>query len=102
MAINGGSISSTSSPALSDSASVQLCTVPPGVGAVLISNNSGATVYITAGVAATATNGFGIPTGAPPVEIPMFPGSKGTVLNVIAATSPTSGAPVSWLTSTAQ
>ena len=102
MAINGGTISSTSTPALSDSASVQLCTVPPGVGAVVISNNCGQTVYITAGVAATTTNGFAIPNAAPPVTIPMYPGSQGTVLNVIAATSPTSGAPVSWLVSTAQ
>jgi hypothetical protein len=76
--------------------------VPPGVGAVVISNNSGATVYIAAGATATTTYGFAIPTGAPPVTIPTYPGSRGTVLSIIAGSAPTAGAPVSWLISSAQ
>lgn len=102
MAINGGSLSSTSAPALSSGAAAQLCVVPPGVGTVLISNNSGATVYVTAGKTATTANGFAIPTGAPPVAIPVYPGSQGVALSVIAGTAPTAGAPVSWMISTAQ
>jgi hypothetical protein len=102
VAINGGSLSSTSTPALSNSTAATLCQVPPGVGVVIISNNSGATVYVTAGVTATTTNGFAIPTGAPPVTIPTYPGSKGTALSVIAGTAPTASAPVSWLISSAQ
>ena len=104
MAINGGSLSSTSLPALSTTVSAVLCPVPPGVGAVVISNNSGATIFVTAGVAANQTNGFGIPTGAPPVMIPTYPGSRGTTLNVIVATggTVTGTGTVSWLTTSAQ
>lgn len=102
MSINGGTLSSTSTPALSNASAVQLCVVPPGVGTVILSNNSGATVYVAANVTATTTNGFAIPTGAPPVMIPVYPGSKGATLSVIAGTAPTAGAPVSWLISTAQ
>jgi hypothetical protein len=100
--ILGGTISSTSLPALSASTAATLCTVPPGVGTVIISNNCGQTIYVTAGVTATVTNGFAIPNAAPPVEIPLYPGSKGTTLSVLAGTAPTAGAPVSWLISTAQ
>jgi hypothetical protein len=99
MAINGGSLTSSSTPVLGSTA-VTLCQVPPGVGAVVISNNSGGTVYIAAGVTATANNGFAIPTGAPPVTIPTFPGSRGTTLSVIAPGT-VSGA-LSWLVSSAQ
>jgi hypothetical protein len=102
MAINGGTLSTTSSPALSNSSAVTLCTVPPGVGAVVISNNCGQTVYVTAGKTATTTNGFAIPNGAPPVTIPLFTGSAGTTFSVIAAAAPTASAPVSWLISTAE
>lgn len=101
MAINGGSIGGSSSPALSASTSAVVCPVPPGVGTVIVSNTSGVTVYLAAGVAATATNGFAIPTGAPPVEIPMYPGSKGTTFNVLAGSGSITGS-VSWLVSTAQ
>ena len=100
--INGGSISSTSLPALSAVTAATLCVVPPGVGTVIISNNCGQTVYITAGATATTANGFAIPNAAPPVAIPMYPGSKGTTLSVLAGTAPTAGAPVSWLITTAQ
>lgn len=100
--INGGTLSSTSLPALSNSTAAVLCTVPPGVGAVIISNNCGQTVYVTAGKTATATNGFAIPNGAPPVVIPTFPGSAGTTLSVIAGAAPTAGAPVSWLITSGQ
>jgi hypothetical protein len=100
--INGGSLSTTSLPALSNSTAAVLCTVPPGVGTVIISNNSGATVYITAGATATVTNGFAIATGGAPIHIPLYPGSKGTTLSVLAATAPTAGLPVSWLITSAQ
>lgn len=102
MAINGGTVSSTSSPALTNASSIALCVVPPGASTVIISNNCGQIIYVTAGKAATVTNGFAIPNGAPPVEIPLYPGSQGTTLNVIAAAAPTAGAPVSWLISSAQ
>lgn len=97
--INGGSLSGTSTPVLGGTA-VTLCQVPPGDGTVIISNTSGGTVYIAAGVTATAANGFAIPTGAPPVMIPTYPGSKGTTLSVIAPGT-VSGA-LSWLVSSAQ
>lgn len=100
--INGGSLSSTSTPALSNTTAATLCVVPPGVGTVIITNNCGQTVYIAAGVTATTANGFAIPTGGAPVSIPMYPGSKGTTLSVLAGAAPTAGAPVSWLISTAQ
>jgi hypothetical protein len=99
MAISSGTLSSTSSPALSNASAVTLCTVPPGEATVIISNNSGATVYVAAGVTATTANGFAIPTGAPPVPIPTYPTSTGTTLSIIAGTAPTAGAPVSWLIS---
>lgn len=100
--IEGGTLSNTSLPALSNSTAATLCTVPPGVCTVIISNNCGQTVYITAGKTATTTNGFAIPNNAPPVAIPMYPGSTGTTLSIIAGAAPTAGAPVSWLISTSQ
>jgi len=103
--IDGGSLTGSSLPALSTTVAAQLCTVPPGVGAVVISNTCGATIYVAAGVTASQTgqiNGFAIPTGAPPVTIPTFPGSKGTTLSVIVATGGTISGAVSWLVSSAQ
>ena len=102
MAINGGSLTSSSLPALSLTVAATLCQVPPGVGAVIVSNTSGATVFITAGVTATQTNGFAIPNNAPPVTIPTYPGSKGTFLSVIVATGGTISGAVSWITTSAQ
>lgn len=102
MSISGGTISSTSSPALSNAAAVTLCTVPPGVGTLIISNNCGQIVYVTIGATATTTNGFAIPNGAPPVQVPLYPGSKGGTVSVIAAAAPTASAPVSWLFSSGQ
>lgn len=102
MSISSGTLSSTSLPALSNTTAAQLCVVPPGVGTVIISNNCGQTIYVAAGVTATTTNGFAIPNAAPPVEIPVYPGSKGTTLSVIAGAAPTAGAPVSWMISSAQ
>jgi hypothetical protein len=100
--IDGGSLTGSSLPALSTTVAAQLCTVPPGVGAVVISNTCGATVFVTAGVAATQTNGFAIPNNAPPVTIPTFPGSKGTTLSVIVITAGTINGAVSWFVSSAQ
>lgn len=100
--ISSGTISSTSLPALSNSTAAQLCVVPPGVGTLIISNNCGQTIYVAFGVTATATNGFAIPNAAPPVEIPTYPGSKGTTASVIAGSAPTAGAPVSWLFTSGQ
>lgn len=76
--------------------------VPNGPCNVIVSNTSGATVYVTANVAATATNGLAIPTGAPPVTFNGYPGSTGATLNVIAASGGTVTGVVSWLISTAQ
>lgn len=101
MAINGGNVSSTTTPALTNASAINLCTVPPGVCSVIIRNDSGATVYITAGVTATTSNGFGVATGAS-ITIPMYAGSRGTTLSVIAGTAPTAGSPLSWLISSAQ
>lgn len=102
MSINAGQLSSGSLPALSTSTSALLCTVPPGVGTVVVSNTCGGTVYVTAGVAASSTNGFAIPNNAPPVNIPTYPGSKGTTLNVIVATGTSITGSVSWLISSGQ
>lgn len=102
MSLNSGTISSTSLPALSNTTAAQLCVVPPGPSTIIISNNCGQTIYVTAGVTATTTNGFAIPNAAPPVEITTYPGSKGTTLSVIAGAAPTAGAPVSWMISTPQ
>lgn len=102
MAITGGSISTTSSPALSSASSAQLCTVPAGVGTLVLSNNSGAVVYYAFGSAATTTDGVAIASGGPPIVIQCYPGSKSVVVNVIAATAPTASAPVSWLFSSGQ
>ena len=92
MAISSGNVT--------PGASAPLCTIPPGPCTVLISNTSGVTVYVTAGVAATAANGFAIPTTAPPVEIPTYAGSRAVPLNVFTAGSPTGV--VSWMISTSQ
>lgn len=100
--INAGQLSSSSLPALSTSVSALLCTVPPGPSTVIISNTCGGTVYVTAGVTATSTNGFAIPNNAPPVEFNTYPGSKGTVLNVIVATGTSITGSVSWLISNGQ
>jgi hypothetical protein len=97
--INGGTLSSTSLPALSNTTAATLCTVPPGVGSIIISNNCGSIAYIAAGVTASATAGFGIPNSTT-VTIPMYPGSKGTTLSILTASAPTG--PVSWLITTAQ
>ena len=81
--------------------STLLVNVPPGVATVVISNVSGATVYVGAGPnPATTTNGFAIPTGAPPVTFPTYPGSTGSQLQVIAGGAVTG--PVSFIISTAQ
>lgn len=102
MAITAGQLTSSSLPALSLTVAATLCPVPPGVGTVVVSNNCGGTIFVTAGVAATQTNGFPIPNGAPPVAIPTYPGSKGTTLSVIVATGSTISGPVGWLISSAQ
>jgi len=75
--------------------SAPFVSVPPGVNTLIVSNTSGATVYIGPGTV-TATNGFAIPNGAPPVSIPGFNASKPTQLSVIG----TSGN-ISWILSTA-
>lgn len=85
----------------STSSSTPLCTVPPGVGTVVISNTSGATVLVAVGTA-TQTNGFAIPTGAPPVTFATYPGSRGAALSVIGATGGTVTGVVSWLISSGQ
>lgn len=82
-------------------ASTVLFTVPNGPCQVTISNTSGGTVYIGFGPnAVTATNGFAIPNGAPPVPFTGYPGSAGAAVNVIAPG--TISGVVSWLISTPQ
>lgn len=99
MAINSGTLSSSSLPALSNTTAAQLCVVPSGVGTAIISNNCGSIAYVAAGVTATAADGFAIANGTT-VSIPMYPGSKGATLSVLTASAPTG--PVSWLITTAQ
>lgn len=103
MAITTGQVSSTSTPALTNSTVIPLCLVLSGPCAVTISNVSGATVYIGPGAAGQAptaaqlvAGGFAIPTGAPPVQLPNLQKSGAAQLYVTAATAPTAGAPVSW------
>lgn len=94
MAVTTGAATPTTS-------STVLTTVPNGPCQVVISNTSGATVYVGAGShAVTATNGFAIPNNAPPITFTGYPGSTGSTLNVIAVGTITGV--VSWLISTAQ
>lgn len=95
MAISGGQVTPNTS------SSVPLCTIPPGVGTVVISNTSGATVLVAVGTA-TQTNGFAIPTGAPPVAFPSYPGSRGAALGVVGIAGGTVTGVVSWLISSGQ
>lgn len=83
--------------------SVAVATIPNGPCQVVISNTSGVTVYVSVGAhAATATNGFAIPTGAPPVAVVAYPGSLGGPLNILASTGTGITGVVSWLISTTQ
>lgn len=96
MAISSGQVTP------STSTSAPLCTIPPGVGTVVISNTSGATVIVAAAATATQTNGITIPTGAPPVTFATYPGSRGAALSIIGATGGTVTSVVSWLISSGQ
>ena len=62
-----------------------LCTVPAGPCTVLISNAGTASpVWIGAGTAVTAGNGFPVPSGAvSPVTFPGYPASPATPLSVV-------------------
>lgn len=102
------SVNQVVAPQLSTTVVSILTSVPASTASVIISNVSGATVFIgpgAGGVAPTAANlqagGFAIPTGAPPVEIHTYPGSTGTLLYVIGATGGTLTGPVSALVATA-
>lgn len=82
--------------------SAAVVTIPSGPCELVISNTSGVTVYVAFGAhAVTATNGFAIPTGAPPVTITTYPGSTGAPMNLIYATGSVTGV-VSWAISTSQ
>jgi hypothetical protein len=68
---------------------------------VVISNTSGGVVYVSAGNnAATSSNGFAIPDGAPPVMFMTYEGSTGSALEIIADGLNALTGPVSWLIST--
>jgi hypothetical protein len=101
MAISSGQVGSATSPALSLTVSAQLCQVPAGPADVVISNNSGGAVIITAGVAATQLNGTVIPTGGV-LRFSALPGSRGAILNVLSVTGSTISGAVGWLISNSQ
>lgn len=107
MALVAGQLSSTSNPVLSISAVVPLVSVPAGPCTVIISNTSGATVFVApGGTAPTAAglqgNGLPIPSGAPPVEFSTYPGSTGSTLYIVGASGGTITGAVGWLLSTAR
>ncbi len=69
--------------------------IPPGPCTVIVSNQSGHTVYLGNSNAVTTANGFPIPTGAPPLPIPGYAASAETDLWGISGTSSTIGLLVS-------
>lgn len=94
MAIISGNITPTTT-------SAAVVTIPNGPCQVVLSNTSNVTVYFAVGAhAVTATNGFAIPAGAPPVTVVAYPGSAGGPLNVLASGAATGV--VSWFISTTQ
>lgn len=68
-----------------------LLTTPPGPCSITFSNNTGAAIYVGTSSAVSATNGFPIPSGAPPVTVVMPPGAKPVVLQAIAGGATTGG-----------
>jgi hypothetical protein len=54
--------------------SAVVATIPGGPCELVVSNTSGVTVYVAFGAhAVTSSNGFAIPTGAPPVTLSHLP-----------------------------
>lgn len=68
-----------------------LFTTPPGPCSITFSNSTGSTIYVGTSSAVSATNGFPIPSGAPPVTVNVPPGGKPVTLQAIAAGATTGG-----------
>jgi hypothetical protein len=76
-----------------------LCAVPPGPGALVLSNAGTASpAYVGMGTGVTTTNGLPVPSGAVPVVIPLYPGNAGGSLYACTASG---FAYVGWMVSTA-
>ncbi len=108
MTIVAGQVASTSPTPLSTTTVAPLVLVPAAVCTLIVSNVSGATVYVGTGVSSSApsatvlqASGFPIPSGAPPVSIPLYPGSRSVQLYVIAITGGTITGSVGYIVSTA-
>jgi hypothetical protein len=90
----------SSGQATAGSATAVLTVLPPGPCTVVLSNIGPVTVYVgaVAGGSLSSANGFPIPSGAPPVAIPGYPGGGGSRLSVVTAAG-TATSTVGWIVS---
>jgi hypothetical protein len=107
MAIITGQVSSTSTPALSTTVVAPLVTVPAGPQTFVVSNASGATVFIGPGVGGQAPSatalmngGFGIANGSTSSVVRDHQAASATPMYVIAITGGSLSGPVSYMIST--
>jgi hypothetical protein len=82
-----------SQPAVGTAASF-IAAVPAGPSTVIISNNSGETVWV-GGSAVTSSTGFPVPSGTPPLVIPGYLSSGATRLSAVAGSATTIGVIIS-------
>lgn len=75
-------------------AATLIANVPPGPNTVILSNTSGQTVFV-GGSSVTASNGFPIASGSPPVTIPGYATSGATALSAVAGSAVTIGVIIS-------
>ena len=74
--------------------------IPPGPGAISLSNSGTSTAYLgVGGTGVTTGNGFAVPAGASPPVIPLYAGSAGGTVYATTGTGGGSGT-VSWILST--
>lgn len=71
-----------------------IASVPAGPSTVILSNTSGQTVYV-GGTGVTASNGFPVASGSPPVTIPGYAASAATSLSAVAGSAVTIGVIIS-------
>jgi hypothetical protein len=108
MAVITGQVSSTSSPALSTTVVALLVTVPAGPQTFVVSNVSGATVFIgppaPGNQVPTATalmaSGFPIANGSTSSVVRDHQAASSTPMYVIAITGGSLSGPVGWMIST--
>lgn len=108
MAIVTGQVASTSPAPLSTTAVAPLVLAPAGASTLVVSNVSGATVFVGEGSSSGAptaavlqASGFPIPSGAPPVSLPLYSTSRAVQMYVIAITGGTLTGSVGYVVSSA-